>query len=153
MSLLGEAFWVVSPLSAFSFLGSSSDALLQLMLCHQWDFTDESVVVPWTPEVESDLLWWFETDHLLQGASLEVQHPDLLFWSDASDQGWAPISTINLPRVVGQSRNALCRSTSANFERSVWGSCISATLLRGMTVGVFTDNTAALSYVIPVWVF
>ena len=34
----------------------------QLELCRRWDFRDESVVVPWTPKVESDLLWWFDTD-------------------------------------------------------------------------------------------
>ena len=58
----------------------------QLELCRQWDFMDISVMVPWTPEIESDLLWWFDTDHLLQGVSLEVQRPDLHFWSDASDE-------------------------------------------------------------------
>ena len=49
---------------------------------------DESIVVPWTLEIERDLVWWFDTDHLLQGVSLEVQCPDLLFWSDDSDHGW-----------------------------------------------------------------
>ena len=34
---------------------------------------------------ELDLLWWSDPNHLLQGISLEVQHPDLLFWSDALD--------------------------------------------------------------------
>ena len=60
---------------------------LQLELRPQWDFTDESVVVLWTSESESDLLWWFDTSHLLQGVSLEVQCPNLLFRSDALDHG------------------------------------------------------------------
>ena len=29
-----------------------------------------------------------DSNHFLQVISLEVQHPDLLFWSDASDRGW-----------------------------------------------------------------
>ena len=78
--------------SASSLLSLSSGAggrlrmrSLQLELRHHWDFTDESVVVPWTPEIERDLMLWFDTDDLLQGVSLEVQRPNLLFWSDASD--------------------------------------------------------------------
>ena len=30
---------------------------LQLELRRRWDFADESVVVPWSPEIELDLLW------------------------------------------------------------------------------------------------
>ena len=60
---------------------------LQLELHCQWDFTDESVVVSWTPEIESDFMWWFDIDHLLQGVSLEVQRPNLLLWSNTSDHG------------------------------------------------------------------
>ena len=40
---------------------------LQLELHRQGDFTDKSVLVPWTPEIERDLMWWFDTDHLFQG--------------------------------------------------------------------------------------
>ena len=61
---------------------------LQLELRRLWDFLDESVVLSWTPEIARVLEWWYDTDHLLQGVSLEVQHPDLLFWSDSLDQGW-----------------------------------------------------------------
>ena len=61
---------------------------LQLGLWHRWGFVNESVVVPWTPEIELDLLWWYDTDHLPQSVSLVVQHPILLFWSDATDPGW-----------------------------------------------------------------
>ena len=44
------------------------------------------VVIPWTPRIELVLLWWYGTDHLLQGVSV-VQHPVLLLWSGASDPG------------------------------------------------------------------
>ena len=120
---------------------------LQLELRRQWDFTDKSVVVPWTPEIESDLMWWFDTDHLLQIVSLEVQHPDLLFWFNASDQGWGAnqqdqlVSRRWLIEEHSHSIN-LCKLRAVSlglhhFRHS----------LRGLTVGVFTDNTTALSYV------
>ena len=74
-----------SPGSALLSLPSGSGGRLrmrslQLELRRRLDFLDESVVLSWTPEIERDLEWWYDTDHLLQ-------HPDLLFWSDALDQG------------------------------------------------------------------
>ena len=60
---------------------------LQLVLQDLWDFQGESVSVVWTPSIEQDLRWWSDAQHPA-GISLEPQHPDLLFWSDASDQSW-----------------------------------------------------------------
>ena len=79
----------------------------QLELWRRWDFVDESVVVPWTPKIELDLLWWYNTDHLLQGVSLEVQHPDLLFWSDALNRvGSSSPRPICLQLLVARGTNA-----------------------------------------------
>ena len=120
---------------------------LQLVLQRRCDFVDESVVVPWTPEIELDLFWWYDTGCLLQGISLEVQHPDLLFWSDASDQGWGAhlhdqfISSRWTPEE---------RSLSINLRelRAIrLGLLHFGQYLQGKTVGVFMDNTTALSYV------
>ena len=61
---------------------------LQLVFHGHWDFEDESVAVTWTLLNELDLLWWSGVHHLLQGVSSEIPHPDLLFWSDVSDQWW-----------------------------------------------------------------
>ena len=121
--------------------------LLQLKLRCQWDFEDESVVISWTPSNESDLLWWSDPNHLLQGVSLEVQHPDLLLWFDASDLGWGAnrqdqfvsghwsieelFLSINL--------HELCAIHLGlqHFHHS----------LQGLAVGMFTDHTTALSYI------
>ena len=120
---------------------------LQLELHCQWDFVDKSMVVPWTPEVELDLLWWFDPNHLLQGVSLEVQHPDLLFWSDASDRGWG--AHLHNQFVSGR-WSVEERSLSVNLRelRALrLGLLHFSYSLQGMMVGVFTDNTTALSYV------
>ena len=61
---------------------------LQLQLRQHWDFVDEDVLVPWNSQIRSDLHWWSDARHLLSGVSLLIPQPDLLFWSDASDQGW-----------------------------------------------------------------
>ena len=119
---------------------------LQLELRRQWDFVDESVVLPWTPEIELDVLWWYDTDHLLQGVSLEVQHPDLRLWSNALDQGWGA----HLRDQFVSCRSVEERSLSINL-RELCAICLGlmhfGQSLQGMTVGVFMDNTAALSYV------
>ena len=88
---------------------------LQLELRRRWDFLDESVVLSWTPKIEEDFVWWCDMDHLLQDVSLEVQHPVLLFWSNASDQGWGLTSTTSLypatVRIVG-TQNVVADSLS-----------------------------------------
>ena len=51
---------------------------LQLLLRDHWDFVEVSVVLSWTLEIESDLLWWLNARHLLAGVSLVSSQPDLL---------------------------------------------------------------------------
>ena len=117
------------------------------MLRHRWDFTDEFVVVPWTDEVESDLMWWFDTNHLLQGVCLEVQHSDLLFWSDTSDHGWGD----NLHNQFVSGRWSVEEHSLSINLRELRTICLGLHhfrhSLKGMTVGVFTNSTTALSYV------
>ena len=60
---------------------------LQLALRRSWDFRDGSILVPWDSPSREDLLWWFAECRLEEGVSLNVSCPDLMFWSDASDQG------------------------------------------------------------------
>ena len=45
-------------------------------------------MLPRTQEIESDLTWWSDTRYLLAGVSLVHVQPDLLFWSNTSDQSW-----------------------------------------------------------------
>ena len=61
---------------------------VQLALRSQWDFRDEEVLIEWNLQCRLDLQWWTELGRLEQGCHLEIVPPDLMFWSDASDQGW-----------------------------------------------------------------
>ena len=88
---------------------------LQLVLRDHWDFKYESVTVSWTPSIESVLDWWSDVRHLLVGVSLDSPQPDLLFWSDASDQGWGRTSSTSSPWVAGPRWSG---STSSIFGNS-----------------------------------
>ena len=59
---------------------------LQFLLRQQWDFVDESVDLQLSPEIASDLAWWSDAGHLSSVCLVPLQ-PDILFLSDASDQG------------------------------------------------------------------
>ena len=41
----------------------------QLHRREHWDFADKEVMVPWTPTIQCDLKWWYDTRHLLAGVS------------------------------------------------------------------------------------
>ena len=111
------------------------------------DFADEEVMVPWTPTIQCDLKWWYDTHHLLAGASLLVPQLDLLFWSDASEQGWG---THMLDHFVSGLWSPEERALSINLRelRAIrLGLLHFRHLIVGLSIGVFLDNTTALSYV------
>ena len=113
---------------------------LQLCLRTQWDFLDDSQIIWWDAFSQEDLLWWCEEGHLEEG---ESHHPDLMFWSDASDQGWGATAcdqvalgrwgvdevglSINV-RVVGDREGFPCvspfskRSVGCGVQRQHYGS-------------------------------
>ena len=90
---------------------------LELFVRQQWDSLDESVVIQWSPEVPFDLAWWSDAS----GVSLLPLQPDVLFWSDASDQGWGRTTSIGLFRASGLRRRSATPSTSGSCERFAWG--------------------------------
>ena len=118
----------------------------QLVLRDSWDFQNESISVPWTPSVLDNLRWWSDECNLLVGVSLEPQIPDLLFWSYSSGQGWG----INL---VGKFVSDLWSTSERQLSINLWelhairlGLFHFHHCLQGQSVGVFSDNTMALSY-------
>ena len=118
----------------------------QLLLRQQWDFVDEPVILQWSPEVASDLAWWSYAAHLLSGVSLVPLQLDVLFWSDASDQGWG--ANLLDQFVSGQwSPEEVHLSINLRELREI---CLGlhhfTPSLRGRTVGVFADNTTVLAY-------
>ena len=115
---------------------------LQLELCGQWDFMDESVIIPWSPENELDLLVVRHQppySGILSGGP--APRPTPLVRRLRSRVGHHSARPVRLGLLVNRGALSLDK-----FTPSVWGSIIFATL-RGLIVGVFTDNTAALSYV------
>ena len=119
---------------------------LQLPLSQQWDFTDELVVLQRSPEVRSDLFWWSNASHLLEGVSLPSLQPDVLFWSDASDHGWE--ANIQDHFVSGHwSQEEVTLFISLRELRAIrLGLCHFTQFLKGHTVGVCADNTTTLCY-------
>ena len=108
---------------------------LQLLLRDHWDFVDESVILTWTPEIELDLLWWSDARHLLVGVSLVSPQRLGANLQDQFISGrWSVVEqsySINLRELWA------IRLGLFHFGRS----------LLGRSVGVFSDNTTALSYI------
>ena len=87
-------------------------SFLQLVLMNQWDFLDVSVVLSWTPAIESDLTWWSNAHNLLAGVSLVSPQSDL-FWSDVSDQGWGSVFSPVLSPALNLEAQLLLRWTES----------------------------------------
>ena len=120
---------------------------LQLVLRSHWGFLDKSVILEWNQEILSNLTWWSDAWYLIAGGSLVSPQPDLLFWSDASNQGWGA----NLiDRFVSGHWSHEEKLLSINLKelRTI---CLSLHHFKfslvGQPVAVFSDNTTALSYV------
>ena len=84
--------------------------------------------------------------HFLAGVSLESPQPGLLFWSDALDQGW---EANLLNQFVSGRWSQVEREFSINL-RELCIICLGLLhfhhSLLGQSVGVFSNNTTALSY-------
>ena len=119
---------------------------LQLVLRASWDFLDLPVSVAWTPLVQQNLQWWSDEHNLLADVSLEPLTPDLLFWSDTSNQGWGAHLADQF--VLGLWSSHECQ-LYINV-RELWAICFGLYHFRyrllGMTIGVYSDNTTALAY-------
>ena len=119
---------------------------LQLILRQSWNFQDEEVLVAWSHQVKVDLSWWIEPSRLQPGSSLEVIPPDLMFWSDASDEGWGAHLADSF---VSGLRPETDRFLSINLRelRAIrWGLAHFRSSLEGKTVAVFSDSSTAVSY-------
>ena len=58
---------------------------LQIHLNKHWlDRKDPHCIIPVSPQVKQDLLWWTEYKNVMCGAPLRPPPPDLEMWSDAS---------------------------------------------------------------------
>ena len=87
---------------------------LQLALSRGWDFRDEDILVPWDPPSRDDLRWWCTEGRLEEGISLALCSPDQMFWSDASNLGWGPLSKTSSLPMFGWRARSLSRSINAS---------------------------------------
>ena len=120
---------------------------LQLVLKAQWDFHDETIVLSWTQEIKSDSMWWSDVRYLLAGVSLVHIQLDLLFWSNASDQGWGAnlLDHFVSGRWSLEEQNLSINLRELRAIRLGLQNFVHA--LRDRTVGVFSDNTTTLAYI------
>ena len=62
-------------------------ALTSAVSANALGFRGQLQIIRWDASCQEDL-WRCEEGRLEEGVSLESCHLDLMFWSDASDQGW-----------------------------------------------------------------
>ena len=120
---------------------------LQLFLRTQWNFLDDTQIIWWDASSQEDLLWWCEEDRLEEGVSLESCHPDLMFWSDVSDQCWGVTA-------CDQVASGYWGVDEVGFFINVRellviekGLHAFFPFLKGQLVAVFCNNTMALSHI------
>ena len=119
---------------------------LQLRLNVAGPQTSEDVFVSWDDSCLLDLRWWSVVAHLEVGVPLDLPHPDLLLFTDASDSGWgASLGDDHL--------DGLWFPVALSFSINHWelltvllAVCGFLHLLANQSVALFSDNTTALSY-------
>ena len=119
---------------------------IQPALSSQWDSLDEFTMVEWDDSLQADLRWWCDEVRLEEGVSLESHRPDLMFWSDAFDQGWEATMSDQFRSGLWSEEEALYFINAKELLAVEKGLLSLLSLLRGCSVAVFCNNTTALSY-------
>ena len=141
LSLLG----VMSSLSTVV-LGSKLRMLsLQHRLLVAGPHLQDDELVSWDDSCLQDLQWWCVAAHLEVGVPLDLPHPDLILYTDASDTGWG--ASLGSDHLSGLWSPTCCQS-SINYPKLVIFLALDgfSQLLRRQSVALFTDNTTALAH-------
>ena len=77
---------------------------------------------------------------------MEPHHPNLLFWSDASDLGWGANLTDQFVSGVWLDKEKAMSINLRELRAIRLGLLHFLDSLKSKSVGVFSDNTTALSY-------
>ena len=119
---------------------------LQIILRKSWDFHHEAQKITYGTSCLGDLQWWSDASNLTPGVPLEVPHPDIHLYTDASDQGWgATLQSMEVSGIWSPPQSSL----SINHRELIAvGLALQYFLpfVEGRTVAIFTDNTTAISY-------
>ena len=103
-------------------------------------------LVSWDDSCLLDLWWWSVAAHLEVGVPLDLPHPDLILYTDASDTGWG--ASLGSAHLSGLWSQTCCQSSINHHELLAVFLALDglSQLLRHRSVALFTDNTTALAY-------
>lgn len=145
MSLLGT----LSSLEMFVSLGRLHMRPLQFFLQQIWNRKKDtdSFVFPLSTQVKQDLSWWNDRSKLDRGLSLRQRNPDLMLFSDASDEGWG--ATLGDLQVSGNwSSSQRDWHINAKELKAIHLALEHFVLLvENKKIVVHSDNSTALAYV------
>ena len=106
----------------------------------------EHVLISWDDSCHQGLRWWSDASHLIGGVSLELLHPLLLLFTDASDSGWG--ASLGEDQLSGLWTQDISRFSINHRELLAVVLAVRGFLhlLKGRSVSLFMDNTSALAY-------
>ena len=119
---------------------------LQAVLRKRWDFVSEETLLSWDQSCQQDLHWWLDEERLKVGCSLKVIPPDLMFWSDASDEGWGAHLGGSVVSGLWSPEERLLSINLRELKAIGLGLRHFQHQVEGHQVAVFADNTTALAY-------
>ena len=119
---------------------------LQSALKRNWDFRDDSVLVPWDSPSREDLLWWCAEGCLEEGVCLVVRSPDHMFWSDTSDHGWGAAVADQVASRLWSEGEELLSINHRELLAVERGLSKLRSVLRGRVVVMFLADTTAVAY-------
>ena len=110
-----------------------------------WHLKD--VLVPVPQDLKRNLAWWLVRERLERGLSLATKDPQLLLFTDASRKGWG--ATMGQTHLTGTWSKVEAREHINKLElRAIFYALKQLEkVVEGKIVAVFSDNTAALSYI------
>ena len=121
----------------------------QFFLKRVWkrDWHPLDVLIPVPLDLKESLVWWSNRQRLEKGLSLLHKEPDLLLFTDASRERWG--ATLNHIHLSGQWSKEEAREHINKLElRAILYALKSMRdQVENKIVGVFADNTTALSYI------
>ena len=119
---------------------------LQLRLRVAGPQTSDLAQISGDDSCHRDLLWWSDASHLVGGVPLDLPHPRLLLFTNASDTGWgAALGSDHLSGLWTQ-EISLYSINHRKLLAILYAIRGFLHLLRGQSLSLFTDNPSALAY-------
>ena len=122
---------------------------IQLQLHATWDAQrqPQSALVPITPQVRLDLLWWAVPAHIMVGVPIQYPEPEVQILTDASLHGWgAHLQSLTVSGVWTETE-ALLHINILEFQAVTLALQHFLPHIRGKVVLIATDNTTVVAYI------